>query len=65
MLTPADVFYGRSELVLAKRQGALDAAFAVHPERFVRGRPMAAPLPTEVWINKPVDVPATREGVAQ
>ncbi|MEZ4400995.1 MAG: hypothetical protein R3B06_13295, partial [Kofleriaceae bacterium] len=24
-----------------------------HPERFVRGVPRPAALPTEVWINKP------------
>ena len=65
MLTPADVFYGRTEWVLAKRQDALDAAFAAHPERFARGRPLAAPLPSEVWINKPPEVPATTEAVAQ
>ena len=65
MLTPADVFHGRTESVLAKRQAALNAAFAAHPERFVRGRSLAAPLPSAVWINKPPEVPATMEAVAQ
>ena len=35
------------------RQRTLDAAYAAHPERFVRGRPVAARVPREVWINKP------------
>ena len=57
MLTPSDVFHGRSEQVLAQRQVALDDAYAAHPERFVRGRPVVSRLPAEVWINKPVEEP--------
>ncbi len=53
LLTPADVHYGRAEAVLAKRQLALDAAFAQHPERFPRGAPCVARPPSEVWINEP------------
>jgi hypothetical protein len=33
--TPADVHYGRAELVHAQRATVLDAAYAAHPERFV------------------------------
>lgn len=31
----------------------LAAAYAAHPERFVKGRPQPADLPTAVWINPP------------
>jgi hypothetical protein len=31
----------------------LAAAYAAHPERFVKGRPRPADLPTAVWINPP------------
>lgn len=55
MLTPADVHCGRAERILAERQRVLDAAYAKHPERFVRGRPAVKGLPTEVWINPPED----------
>ncbi len=57
MLTPADVHFGRVDQRIAERQAALDAAFAAHPERFVRGRPIAARPPREVWINKPSTQP--------
>jgi putative transposase len=49
--TPAEVFFGRIPEVAAQRQAALDAAFAAHPERFVRGRPIVALPPTAVYIN--------------
>ncbi|HVB57702.1 MAG TPA: hypothetical protein VNE63_14935, partial [Candidatus Acidoferrales bacterium] len=35
-------------------QTVLDAAYRVHPERFVRQAPKPATVPTEVWINKPL-----------
>lgn len=57
MLTPADVHYGRIEQRIVERQAVLDAAFAVHPERFPRGRPVAARPPGEVWINRPTPSP--------
>jgi putative transposase len=60
MLTPDDVHHGRAEHVLAQRQLALDAAWATHPERFVRGRPKPRPLPEAVWINPP-NLPTTGE----
>jgi putative transposase len=31
----------------------LAAAYAAHPERFVRRPPAPKPLPTAVWINPP------------
>ena len=56
--TPADVHYGRAELVRAERAMVLDAAYAAHPERFVRKPPTPPALPTMAWINKPQDEPA-------
>ena len=53
MLTPDDVHHGRAKEVLAQRQRALEAAWADHPERFVRGKPKPNPLPEAVWINPP------------
>ena len=34
---------------------AIFAAYAANPERFVNGPPRIQPLPTEVWINAPVN----------
>ena len=51
LFTPADVFYGRVEVVRAARQAALDAAYAAHPERFPHGPPRVAMPPTHVHIN--------------
>jgi len=53
MLTPHDVHYGRAPEVLAQRQRTMAAAYAAHPERFVRGTPNIQPLPEAVWINPP------------
>jgi len=54
-LTPAMVHYGQAAEVLAKRQAAMDQAYLLHPERFVKGPPRVPPLPTEVWINREED----------
>jgi hypothetical protein len=35
----------------------LAAAYAAHPERFVRGVPHPAAAPTAVWINPPISPP--------
>jgi len=53
MLTPAVVFGGTVDEVVAARQATMDAAYARHPERFVRGRPTVARPDAEVWINRP------------
>ncbi len=59
--TPADVHYGRAELVRQQRGLVLDAAYAAHPERFVRRPPLPPALPIAVWINKPEEVsPSTQ-----
>jgi len=51
LFTPADVFYGRVEDVAARRQVALDAAYAAHPERFPNGPPIVRRPPDSVAIN--------------
>jgi putative transposase len=54
LLAPAMVHFGEAQTVLAQRQLVLDTAYQAHPERFVRQSPKPLPLPSEVWINKPV-----------
>ena len=54
LLTPAVVHYGQAQQVREKRQQTLQNAFALHPERFVRGLPKPHPLPEAVWINPPL-----------
>lgn len=51
--TPADLHYGRAELVRTRRAEVLTAAYAAHPERFVRKLPEPPALPTAAWINQP------------
>lgn len=54
LFTPADVFFGRVDAVAACRREALAAAFAQHPERFVRGMPTVKLPPERVELN-PID----------
>lgn len=55
-MTPADVHFGRAERVHDQRARVLEAAYRLHPERFV-GKPPAPPaLPTSVWINRPKEL---------
>jgi len=58
LLTPAVVHAGRADEVLAARQEVLRGAYARHPERFVRGAPRPASLPSAVWINPPAESPS-------
>lgn len=59
--TPADVHYGRAAAIREKRAIVLDAAYADHPERFVRKPPEPPALPTAVWINEPKEDTATTQ----
>ena len=43
--------------VFKARATLLAGVYAVHPERFVNGGPIANFLPGTVWINKPKTVP--------
>ena len=52
-LTPASVHFGQATAIRERRQHVLAAAYAAHPERFVKGQPQPADLPTAVWINPP------------
>jgi putative transposase len=53
LLSPAVVHYGLAPEAIKQRRAVLDAAYSIHPERFVRKAPQPLPAPTEVWINKP------------
>jgi putative transposase len=53
MLTPEMVHYGQAEAIHAGRTQVLAAAYAAHPERFVRKPPSPPALPTAAWINPP------------
>ena len=53
LLTPATVHYGATAAVIEHRGAVLAAAYAAHPERFVRRAPRPAEPPTAVWINPP------------
>lgn len=59
LLTPADVHFNRAQAILQKRQAVLQAAYERTPERFVKGRPVPASLPSAVWINPPAPTAAT------
>jgi putative transposase len=59
--TPADVHYGRARAVRQARAQVLDAAYAAHPERFVRTPPQPPELPTAASINKPDDNETTTQ----
>lgn len=54
LMTPADVHHGRAVGVRVNRAQTLDAAYLLHPERFVRKPPAPPALPTAVWINPPM-----------
>jgi putative transposase len=53
LLTPATVHYGHVEEILTQRRTVLAAAYAAHPERFVRKPPEPLTPPTAAWINPP------------
>jgi putative transposase len=59
--TPADVHYGRAEIIRAQRGNVLNAAYAAHPERFVRKAPEPPALPTVAWINEPKEDETTAQ----
>jgi putative transposase len=65
--TPHDVHYGLAHARQAERAAVLAAAYARHPERFVRHRPLPPALPTAAWINPPklLVAPPASEDAAQ
>lgn len=56
LMTPAAFHHGQAEQLHAARVDVLDAAYAAHPERFVRKPPAPPELPTAAWINKPKEI---------
>jgi putative transposase len=60
LLSPAVVHYGLAPAAIEQRRAVLDAAYAAHPERFVRKPPQPPAVPTEVWINKPQQTPENK-----
>lgn len=63
MLTPKNVHYGETVAVLAQRQAVLDAAYAAHPERFVRRPPAPTAPPSAAWINSPAQPKSEEKGL--
>ena len=56
MLTPSELHSGRGGVVLMARHQTMTKAFAANPRRFNGHVPKPQKLPTEVWINKPVEL---------
>ena len=54
LLIPADVHYGRADLVIKERHLVLEQAFEKHPNRFKGKKPKPQAVPHEAWINKPL-----------
>jgi len=61
LMTPAVVHDGRASAVRATRQRVLSAAYAAHPDRFVRKPPQPPRLPHAVWINPPKEESASQD----
>lgn len=53
LMTPHAVHYGLAARMTQARQLTLFGAYAKHPERFVKGRPVPPRLPEAAWINRP------------
>jgi putative transposase len=63
LLTPAMVHAGQAAAVRAHRADVLAAAYAAHPERFVRRPPEPPALPAAVWINPPAPLSGPRSEI--
>jgi hypothetical protein len=50
------VRYQQTGPILQQRRQVLDVAYQLHPERFVRQAPKQPAVPTEAWINKPLNL---------
>jgi putative transposase len=61
LLTPATVHHGETAAVIERRAAVLAAAYAAHPERFVRRAPQPAEPPNAVWINPPKPADGNRD----
>jgi putative transposase len=68
LLPPEVVHDGQTQDAYDARSQVLAAAYATHPERFVRQAPRPPQLPTATWINPPTpvsDPPRESEEVPQ
>jgi putative transposase len=63
LLTPADVHFGLVDDRMAQRASVLGTAYELHPERFVRGRPIVRRPPAVAWINQPKVPPGAPHAV--
>jgi putative transposase len=61
LMTPPAVHDGRASTVRDARQRVLSAAYATHPERFVRKPPQPPMLPHAVWIHPPKEESASQD----
>jgi putative transposase len=53
LLTPSSLHYGLAPQIINARSQTLEDAWRLHPERFVKGKPVHAGVPEAVWINQP------------
>ena len=65
LFTPHDVFFGNLDAIVARRQQALNEAYAANPERFVAGPPRVKRPPVRVFINRAEGDQPTLERVIQ
>jgi putative transposase len=61
LMTPYAMHHGLAPQIVAARQATLLAAYARHPERFVRQPPRPPILPEAAWINPPAKKPTRQE----
>lgn len=61
LMTPTAVHDGRASTVRDAWKRVLSAAYAAHPERFVRTPPQPPRLPHAVWINPPKEESASQD----
>ena len=65
LMTPAAVHNGLAPALHEQRLAVLSAAYAIHPERFVRGQPQPPTLPAAVWLNPPAPEEKPRSDTAE
>ncbi|MCC6457643.1 MAG: hypothetical protein IT328_21990 [Caldilineaceae bacterium] len=56
MLTPTSAHYQEAPAVQQNRHAVMLAAYAAHPNRFVRGQPLVKGVPEAIWINPPLAI---------
>ena len=57
LLTPQQMHAGQAGQISRQRQEVLSDFYRQHPERFVRGEPVAPKVPQAAWINRPEEKP--------